>query len=811
MAVTVIYTLSLILLSLHPSCSTFNSITQGSSLSVDDPKHVMLSPNGIFSAGFYAVGENAYSFAVWFSQPYTHNATVVWMANRDQPVNGKGSRLSLLHNGNLELNDADESHVWSTNTVSLSSSVQLLLNDTGNLILHETQDHGVVLWQSFDFPTDTLLPQQVFTRYAKLVSSRSDTNKSSGFYSLFFDNDNILRLLYDGPEVSGLYWPDPWLANWDAHRSGYNNSRVAVMDTLGNFSSSDDFTFLTSDYGNVLHRRLIIDHDGNIRVYSRRQGGDKWSITWQAKERPCSIHGICGPNSLCTYHRTYGLKCSCLPGYKMKSDGDWAYGCEPEFYDSCNKTESRFLFISNVELYGYDFRIMENYTLKQCQDLCLQLCNCMGIQYTYVFGPGTYTCYPKLQLQNAYRIPYFNADLYLKLPSNSSFAYEESKDEYNLACSRRKTQLKKAYDKSHGNSYVKFLFWFAGGVGGFETLCIFLVWFFLVRTKRRPYSGVDARVYNLAMTGFRKFSYSELKQATRGFSEEIGRGAGGVVYKGVLLDRRVAAVKRLEDANQGEEEFLAEVSSIGRLNHMNLIEMWGYCAEGKHRLLVYEYMEHGSLAENIKSNELDWAKRFDIALGTAKGLAYIHEECLEWILHCDVKPQNILLDSDYHPKVADFGLSKLRNRNDTKYSSFSRIRGTRGYMAPEWVFNLPITSKVDVYSYGIVVLEMISGKSATKDVDIDIETVDSGVEKQSLSLVMWLREKQKNNGGVWINEILDQSVEGGYEECKMEALARVALQCVEEEKDKRPTMSQVVEMLHKCSRENDNNPLIISQ
>ncbi|QCE11050.1 protein brassinosteroid insensitive 1 [Vigna unguiculata] len=122
------------------------------------------------------------------------------------------------------------------------------------------------------------------------------------------------------------------------------------------------------------------------------------------------------------------------------------------------------------------------------------------------------------------------------------------------------------------------------------------------------------------------------------------------------------------------------MSLIGRLNHMNLIEMWGYCAEGKHRLLVYEYMENGSLTKNFSSNTLDWSKRYNIALGIARVLAYRHEECLEWILHCDIKPWNILLDANYQPKVADFVLSKLQNRNNVKNSSFSMIRGIRGYM-----------------------------------------------------------------------------------------------------------------------------------
>jgi serine/threonine protein kinase len=282
-----------------------------------------------------------------------------------------------------------------------------------------------------------------------------------------------------------------------------------------------------------------------------------------------------------------------------------------------------------------------------------------------------------------------------------------------------------------------------------------------------------------------------LKQATKGFSQEIGRGAGGSVYKGVLSDNRIAAIKRLHEAQgESESEFLAEVSIIGRLNHMNLIGMWGYCAEGKHRLLVYEYMEKGTLANNLWSNELDWGKRYNIAMGTAKGLAYIHEECLEWILHCDIKPQNILVDSDYQPKVADFGLSKLLNRDGLDNSNFSRIRGTRGYMAPEWVFNLQITSKVDVYSYGIVVLEMITGKSPTTDIQIKEELCHE-------RLVTWVRENRRKGleVGCWVEQIVDPKLGSNYDVKKMETLANVALDCVADDKDVRPTMSQVVERL----------------
>ncbi|XP_030961000.1 putative receptor protein kinase ZmPK1 [Quercus lobata] len=279
----------------------------------------------------------------------------------------------------------------------------------------------------------------------------------------------------------------------------------------------------------------------------------------------------------------------------------------------------------------------------------------------------------------------------------------------------------------------------------------------------------------------------------QGFKEVIGQGAGGIVYKGVLSDQRVAAIKRLNEANQGEAEFLAEVNTIGMLNHMYLIEMWGYCVEGKHKLLVYEYMEHGSLAENLSSNSLDWKKRFEIAVGAAKGLAYLHEECLEWVLHCDVKPQNILLNADYQPKVANFGLSKLQSRSEIDHSSFSRMRETRGYMAPEWVYNLPITSKVDVYSYGIVLLEMVTGKSPNV-----MHTTDNGEIREHKRLVMLVRENV-NIGTTtkksWIEEIIDPMLTNNYDKAKMELLVKVALQCVAEDKDERPTMTQVVEML----------------
>ncbi|XP_037493814.1 putative receptor protein kinase ZmPK1 [Jatropha curcas] len=641
----ILFFLIVLLLVISPFISLSASdyaLRWGSHLSVDNSEDVLISPNGVFSAGFYPVGDNAYSFAIWFSKPTRHNNyTVVWMANRDFPVNGKRSKLLLLETGNLILTDAGQSTAWSSDTSSQSPTM-LRLNDTGNLLLQNME--GVVIWQSFDSPTDTLLPFQRITRYRPLVSSRSSTNFSTGFYKLVFNENNILRLVYDGPEISSTYWPYQWLTEGEV-RFQYNSNRIASFDSLGEFTSSDNWHFVSADYGVKLQRRLTLDYDGN-----------------------------------------FGLKVS-------KSN----------------------LFLDN---------------------------------HTAVSGLG-------LNCSNELGAP-----------------------------------LHRAYQKSSESETLKFVRSFTFGLGGIEIVVILVVWCFLIKSKKDSDEAIQS--YHPAETGFKRFTYSELKKATGNFNKEIGRGAGGIVYKGVLSDSRVAAIKLLNVAKQGEAEFLAEVSTIGKLNHMNLIEIWGYCAQGKHRLLVYEYMEHGSLAENLSAKALDWQKRFEIALGTARGLAYLHEECLEWVLHCDVKPQNILLDSNYQPKVSDFGLSKLLSRG--KHESFSKIRGTRGYMAPEWVSNLPITSKVDVYSYGIVVLEMITGKNPATLASHSTETCGEIEHKRLVTIV---RDKKIKVNGMasWIEEIVDPTLERKYDQEKIETLVTLALQCVEEDRDARPTISKVVEML----------------
>lgn len=330
--------------------------------------------------------------------------------------------------------------------------------------------------------------------------------------------------------------------------------------------------------------------------------------------------------------------------------------------------------------------MQQNYTLDACKKDCLHDRNCSGFNLGWKADKGYY-CFMKTSLYNGYQNG-VNGVMYIKLPKRLVSSFDQKTiSPSTLSCSPPvSTQLVRLYVKKHDISKpVGYMLVLGCTIGFIEVICIVVFWYF---SSQR--SSATEESYFPAPTAFRKFTYSELKKATRNFREEIGSGGNSIVYKGRLKDNRIAAIKRLKNNNQqGEVEFQAEISTIGKVNHMNLIETWGYCAEGKHRLIVYEYMENGSLAENLGTSKLDWATRLDIAKGTAKGLAYLHEECLEWVLHCDVKPHNILLDVDYHPKVADFGLSRLFDRSGINQSDFSMIRGCSWLRNGCSIFQLP--------------------------------------------------------------------------------------------------------------------------
>ncbi|KAI8534007.1 hypothetical protein RHMOL_Rhmol10G0054700 [Rhododendron molle] len=321
-------------------------------------------------------------------------------------------------------------------------------------------------------------------------------------------------------------------------------------------------------------------------------------------------------------------------------------------------------------------------------------------------------------------------------------------------------------------------------VGVVSCLCVLALFYFvqrrksLDRKKDEELLGIDARPYT--------FSYAELKAATADFNpaNKLGEGGFGPVFKGTLNDGRVIAVKQLSVAShQGKSQFVAEIATISAVQQRNLVKLYGCCIEGEKRILVYEYLENKSLDQALFAGKtslyLDWPTRFDICLGVARGLAYLHEESRLRIVHRDVKASNILLDSDLNPKISDFGLAKLYDDKKTHIST--RVAGTIGYLAPEYAMRGHLTEKADVFGFGVVALEVVSGRPNS----------DTSLEAEKMYLLDWAWHLHQNNNEV---ELVDANLsEFNKEEVKR--LIRVALLCTQSSPQMRPSMSRAVAML----------------
>ncbi|XP_038884957.1 probable serine/threonine-protein kinase At1g01540 [Benincasa hispida] len=284
------------------------------------------------------------------------------------------------------------------------------------------------------------------------------------------------------------------------------------------------------------------------------------------------------------------------------------------------------------------------------------------------------------------------------------------------------------------------------------------------------------------------YTLRELEYSTNSFADEnvIGEGGYGIVYRGVLEDNTVVAIKNLlNNRGQAEKEFKVEVEAIGRVRHKNLVRLLGYCAEGAHRILVYEYIDNGNLEQWLHGevgpcSPLTWDIRMNIIVGTAKGLTYLHEGLEPKVVHRDIKSSNILLDKQWNPKVSDFGLAKLLG-SERSYVT-TRVMGTFGYVAPEYASTGMLNEKSDVYSFGILIMEIISGRNP----------VDYSRPSGEVNLVEWLKTMVSNRNA---EGVLDPKLPEKPSTRALKRALLVALRCVDPNVQKRPKMGHVIHML----------------
>jgi hypothetical protein len=759
---------------------------------------ILQSLDDTFSCGFYQIYTNAFTFSIWYSN--SEDRAVVWTANRGSPVRSWGSAITLRKDGNIILTDYDGTVVWQTEGIFPNVQYAQLL-DTGNLVLKNTS--GDAVWQSFDSPTDTFLPTQSIADGTKLVSTTQ--LYVPGHYTFRFTDQSILSLIHSDTNVSGVYWPDPDYRYYENNRNLYNSTRMAMLDDFGQLFSSDfakNHVCVASDRAIGIKRRLTLDYDGNLRLYSLNNSDRRWKVSWIAEAQPCMIHGLCGPYGICHYSPT--PTCSCPPGFQMRNPSNWTQGCMPMVDLKCNGEQNMtFLELQNTDFWGSDQDRIDKVSLQTCWDACIRDCTCKGFQYQR----GNGTCYPKSFLFNGRSFPTPTVrTMYIKLPSSFNIS------KYRIPQSNVLDSTARHLECDHGinttimeppPSYFhrisveepkwSYFYGFIVAIFIVEVFFLAFTWFFVLKREIRSSQVWAAEEgYRVMTNHFRMYSHRELVKATEKFKDELGWGGTGAANKGILDDGRAIFVKKLGNVRHSREEFQDQLHVIARINHMNLIRIYGFCSERSHRLLVLEYAENGSLADILFKSKipLEWKQRFNIALGVAKGLAYLHHECLEWIIHCNLKPENILVDQNFEPKITDFGLVKLASRSGSN-QKVSRARGTTGYIAPEWISGSPITAKVDVYSYGVVLLELVSGTRVFDLVKGEDEDMHVTLKKFVKMLSYGLNEQDP----FWLAEFIDFRLGGELNYLQAEAMIKVAVSCLEEERKKRPTMESVVESL----------------
>lgn len=285
------------------------------------------------------------------------------------------------------------------------------------------------------------------------------------------------------------------------------------------------------------------------------------------------------------------------------------------------------------------------------------------------------------------------------------------------------------------------------------------------------------------------FPFEALVSATKNFhpSNKLGEGGFGPVFKGKLDDGREIAVKKLShSSNQGKKEFENEAKLLARVQHRNVVNLLGYCAHGAEKLLIYEYVINESLDKLLfksrRNHELNWKQRYDIITGIARGLLYLHEDSHNCIIHRDIKASNILLDDKWIPKIADFGMARLFPEDQTHVNT--RVAGTNGYMAPEYVMHGHLSVKADVFSFGVVILELISGqRNSSFNLDVDAQ-----------NLLDWAYKLYKKDKSL---EIVDPSLAASDSGDQIAMCIQIGLLCTQGDPQLRPTMRRVVVMLSK--------------
>ncbi|KAJ4766278.1 Serine/threonine-protein kinase [Rhynchospora pubera] len=686
--------------------------------------------------------------------------TVVWVANRETPItNTTSSELTISDDGNLVLINQFKTVVWSTNVKgSMLNSTEAVILDSGNLVLRDKSKSSRVLWESFDHPAHTWLAgskiglNKTTGVNQRLISWKNENDPAPGLFSFELDPEDNEYIIYWNNSFQ--YWKS---GKWNGQ---YFDSipEMELYTHLNIFSYSfvDDKagTYLTYWIsGNWSITRIVMDISGQLKGLTWRKSTQIWGTSSVNPKAQCDVYNCCGPFGSC--NSDFLDTCHCIKGFTEKNPVNWGLkdysgGCVRSTALQWNQNgsrkgdEDRFYEMSNTVLPDNSRRIESSSGIKDCESACLNNCSCTA----YSYSNGCSLWYGDL----------------INLKDGDGVGGET-------------IYLRLAASELPNTKSEKIIVIVVVCIGVFLVICLAFVLSLILRRKwrLRKLRRVEGRMM--------AFTYRDLLYITNNFLVALGRGGFGSVYKGILPDSTVVAVKRLDGIFQGDKNFRAEVSTIGMIQHLNLIRLIGFCSEHDKKLLLYEHMPTGSLDRHLFGNisaRLSWNTRYQIALGISRGLHYLHEKCRDCIIHCDIKPENILLDELFVPKIADFGLAKLLGHDFSRV--LTSMRGTIGYLAPEWISGTALTAKADVYSYGMMLLEIIFGKRNRRQED-----------NNDVSFFPAFAANKLVEGDIQclldVNFVDDANME------ELERALKVALWCVQWEEDSRPSMGKVVQLL----------------
>ncbi|KAH6829013.1 hypothetical protein C2S53_011930 [Perilla frutescens var. hirtella] len=762
-------------------CWSLETDTITSSLVMKDPDSIV-SQKQVFKLGFFSPNNTTNRYLGVFYA--VSEETVVWVANRDRPLNDSSGAVTISKDGNLLLINARNETIWSTNATSspmMNTTLQIL--DTGNLLLRNNAT-GNTIWESFSQPSNVFLPtmritDNINTGKKVVVSSwKNESDPQDGSFAAGLEALNIPQMF-------------TWNNGRPHWRSGPWNGLIliGVQDMyspyLDGFSVVNDHngtSYFTAPEAQFL-MKIDLNSSGSLLQRLWDDQKKSWDVTWLAPQNECDIYGTCGPFGSCNSRDSN--MCSCLRGFEPVNKGEWdrrnwSSGCQRINQLQCGGNGDGFFRMPFMKVpdFAEQFSSREE---DECRSRCLGNCSCIAYAHDTSIGCMFWTN----TLIDVQQFSGVGSDLYIRLSASD---LDEKKD-------------KKLYIIIPVVVVVGFVC---------ISVLIFIGWCWMVKrkggkTNEKKIFQVDQQTFSADSAAINVlkeesevvnieevplFSFEALANATDQFSQNnlLGRGGFGPVYKGKLEDGKEIAVKRLSAASgQGVEEFKNEVVVISKLQHRNLVRLLGFCVEKEEKMLIYEYMPNKSLdvclfdPTHPTQNVLNWTKRFNIIEGIGRGLLYLHRDSRLKIIHRDLKPSNVLLDEDWNPKISDFGMARIFGGNQD-HGNTARVVGTYGYMAPEYAMEGRFSEKSDVYSFGVLMLEILKGKKNAHYYN----------HEWSLSLIGCAWKLWSEDQGLGF---ADENIASSDYKTEIVRCIHIALLCVQEFPKDRPHIQTVLSML----------------